>query len=715
MSDASWKIAPLPENEQERLAELLNYQILDTASEVAFDRLTRMAARRFDTPIALVSLVDKDRQWFKSRHGLDAVETPRDLAFCAHAILQDEVMVVHDTTTDPRFAGNPLVTDKPDIRFYAGAPLTTSNGYKLGTVCIIDRVPHPEFSEEHKKELAELAAITVDEMELRLVIKKMKEDLQALQEIRQALERAWERAERATQEKSLFIANISHELRTPMNGILGMAYLLGDTTLDKTQREYIDTINHSAQNLLLLINDVLDMSKIEAKELILDRAPFDLKTGFSQTVNLLKPLAQNKGIGLSYQIDPAMPDSVVGDQGRFAQIVTNLVGNAVKFTKQGNVEASLRYDAENCSIYCEVKDTGIGIPESKRHAIFEKFIQGDAAISQKYGGTGLGLAITKKLVGMLGGEIDFESQENVGSRFWFTLPIALLGEHVDQHIKAPASDAGVERMDVRDARVLIAEDHPVNQLFLSTLLKKFGFTMIDVAENGLEVMEKMLRPADGHKGRCYDAIFMDCKMPGQDGYKTTRLIRSHEANTESSFHIPIIAMTANALSGDREVCFEAGMDEYLSKPLQPEQLKDVLKRWFDFSVPMQPTFLSSAPANNDAPPVDFGRLEMVAETEKEKAALLALFFRLANGFVATMEKARRNQEFTQWRDAAHSLKGASANLGMVALETLCTQSEKAGALTYDQRTALLKCIKDEIEHIKAYVAQHDPSLLSFEV
>jgi len=287
---SDWQIAPLPADEEERLAELTQYELLDTSPEVVFDRITRMAAEFFDVPIALVSLVDRYRQWFKSHHGIDATETPRDLAFCAHVILQDEVMVVPDATQDPRFAGNPLVTGNPDIRFYAGAPLKTRSGQMLGTVCIIDRKPHLDITEHHTRKLADLAAIAIDEMELRLALRKANRDMETLRRIQEELQETRQQAELAMQEKAQFIATISHELRTPMNGILGMAYLLEDTRLDSQQKEYVDTINHSASNLLLLINDVLDLSKIEASELIIDRSLFDIKNGFIENIKLLTHL-----------------------------------------------------------------------------------------------------------------------------------------------------------------------------------------------------------------------------------------------------------------------------------------------------------------------------------------------------------------------------------------------------------------------------------------
>ena len=715
MLNVPWQSAPLPENESERLAELHNYQILDTEPELVFDRLARMAARHFKTPIALVSLVDQDRQWFKARHGVSVEGTERSIAFCAHAILQDEVLVVPNATTDPRFAGNPLVAGESAFRFYAGAPLTSKNGYKLGVLCVIDHVPRPDFSEEQKQELEELAAIVIDEMELRLSMRRARQDLDALKSTQKELEEARQKAERSTQEKSQFVATISHELRTPMNGILGMAYLLGDTPLDALQREYIDTINHSAKNLLLLINDVLDLSKIEAGELILDRKRFDIKNSFIQNVKLLKPLANKKSNMLLYTVESSVPDIIVGDPGHFAQIVTNLVGNAVKFTENGTVEALLRYDDVNNTIRCDIKDTGIGIPADKHEAIFEKFTQGDASITEKYGGTGLGLSITKQLVVMLGGTIGFDSTEKVGSHFWFTLPVTLPEEGVFPSPNKIAKETTADRVEAREAYVLVAEDHPINQLFLVALLKKFGFTKIDVAENGVEVMETIMRNTYGYKGRPYDAIFMDCMMPEQDGYETTRMIRDQEQQMGTGVRVPIIAMTANALAGDRETCFEAGMDEYLSKPLQPDKVKEIIAQWFVFPAEISAALPNAVPAEDAPLPVDLSRLQIVADTVEEQAVLLDFFFKLTKEIVSIMEDSRRGEEFTQWKNAAHKLKGAAGNMGMTALENICRESEKAANMTYSNRSALLRQLKDEVARVKAYIADVNPALLTSEI
>ena len=702
--------AAIPANEPERIAELKRYEILDTEPEVVFDRLTRMAAKRFHMPIALISLVDSNRQWFKSRYGLDVFQTPRDVAFCPHTILQDEVMVVRDTTDDQRFAQNPLVLDNPKIRFYAGAPLITGNGNRLGTMCVIDRKPHPEFSEDQRKELAELAAIVIDEMELRIAVKRIRSDLDNLKIAQVELDNARKKSEHILQEKTYFIANISHELRTPMNGILGMTYLLRDTNLDEVQREYINTISHSADNLLLLVNDVLDLSKIEAGELIIDRKPFDIRTAFTQSVKLLKPIADKKNIHLFAHLDHDLPSLIVSDKGRFTQILTNLIGNAVKFTDHGSVNAYLRYDKSAGHIYCEVKDTGMGIPKDKHNDIFEKFVQGNASITQKYGGTGLGLAITKQLVVMLGGEIGFESEVKVGSRFWFYIPAMQTCEPTLPEPVAENAPLYTHQIFARDARVLIAEDHPVNQLFLSKILKKFGFTSVDIAANGVEVMNKFYELSKMYTP-AYDVIFMDCKMPEMDGYETTKLIRKEEQSNSPVSHIPIIAMTANALAGDRELCFFAGMDEYLTKPLHPEILKDILGRWFTF-----PETDSTVTPVNTAhvsvePPIDFDRLALITETDKEKADLLALFFRLTNEAITTMERSRRDGEFSQFKNSAHSIKGSAANLGINQLATLCSHVEKGNYTTYTQRSEICESIKNEVQRVIAFINAKRPELI----
>ncbi len=503
------------------------------------------------------------------------------------------------------------------------------------------------------------------------------------------LRKTKEKAEEANRAKSQFLANMSHEIRTPMNGILGMAHLLGDTQSSPEQKEYINTINYSARNLLLLLNDILDLSKIEAQELVLEKTAFDAATAFTETIKLLQPLARAKNIELVGEVDVALPPAITGDPGRFTQVITNLVGNAVKFTEKGHVKARLSFDAAQERLYCEVKDTGIGIPPERQAAIFEKFMQGDASITRKYGGTGLGLAITRQLLTLMRGEIGFESRVGEGSHFWFTLPANAASPETKNAEKA--QKLARKRIDVKQARLLIAEDHPVNQLLLLKLLKKSGFEHIDAADNGKEALKLLAQQS-------YDAVLMDCQMPEMDGYEATREIRRQEARSGS--HIPIIAMTANAMVGDREACLRAGMDEYLSKPLDPEKLKVLLNRRFLLTAsPEMPDPTEAAP---DAP-IDLQRLRISAETLEEEKEVLSLFFRLADEKLLLMERSRRTEEAPAWRAAAHYLKGAAANLGMRRLAAKCREAETGAPFSYEEAGLRIQAIRAEMDVVREYM------------
>ncbi|HMQ05932.1 MAG TPA: response regulator [Saprospiraceae bacterium] len=689
-------------NDTNRLKTLLAHNIIDTPQEREFDQLAEIISMICKMPIAIISLIDDKRQWYKANIGMGINEVPIEDTICQHTLVEEDLLEIENTSIDPRVSSSPHVNVSNGIRYYAGVPLTADNGYHIGTVCVLDYKPRHLTVAQKKilKMLAELAmklikarsqnkkletelesilrsnieekaqkiklreseykqlfdAINLSsgimefnpegiilsvnnnflkmsgyefddlmgkhhnillpekDKELNLLFwtmlqsgkfqtgryqrlskdntpfwiqasynpvmdlnKKIKKIIKIAQDIsleikaEKSLQEAKDLAVELNMQKDQFIANISHELRTPITSILGFTELLLEEEKDKVKFHHLHTIKEASETLLHLISDILDLSKIESGQFIIELIPFQLRESILNIISMMQEKAKRKGLQLRYKVDKNVPNKLIGDKHKLSQILLNLIGNAIKFSNQGSIEISVGTDSESSNdpihLKFSVSDTGIGIDPNNLDLIFERFVQAEVHTTRQFGGTGLGLNICKHLVEMQGGSISVQSTLGKGSTFTFIIPYSLDRRKNIKKISAPQP----EIQTIKPGKILVCEDNAMNQRLVNHILAKEGFE-VTIASNGTEGINLF-------KKNSFDVILMDLQMPEKDGYATT-----FELRNQLRSNVPIIALTANGMDAEYEKCIKAGMNDFLSKPFTKKDLLSKINKWMLYTV-----------------------------------------------------------------------------------------------------------------------------------
>ncbi|MDR3617307.1 MAG: MEDS domain-containing protein [Candidatus Obscuribacterales bacterium] len=513
-------------------------------------------------------------------------------------------------------------------------------------------------------------------------------DIHEHKTLSQTLAAQRDKAEEATRTKSIFLANMSHEIRTPMNAIIGMSNILLKTNLDECQSEYAGNIREAAISLLSVINDILDFSKVEAGKVALEVVAFNLTDLIENTCGFLSPSAGAKGVSIVSHIDSSIPGSIFGDPEKIRQIIVNLASNSMKFSDHGDIVIradlqSKRNDMVN--VRFSVTDQGIGMSDEVQSRLFKPFVQADPSIAAKFGGSGLGLSICKSLVELMNGEIGIESAPGKGACIWFSLPLQRSTEsQVAARQKDKASHTNNAIKPLRKELILIVEDYPINQQVAKLYLCDLGFSS-HITNNGKEAIKAL-------KETRYDLILMDCQMPEMDGFAATSIIRETEALTGR--HIPIIAMTAHAMGGDRERCIAAGHDDYISKPVDPEELRAKLEKFLP------------APGNHQTDvPVALDRVHSRYGEISER--LLRMFFANAPRDVKNLKSAFDDQDHKSFIHTVHGFKGVCSTVFASQMKDTCVTIESAARESkWDVIPDLLQQLEMETTEMQEFLEQN---------